>query len=65
MASSGDDRVIFDALEEAQSLYERYLELSRVADLVYDKQEELVPPVISPMELRIVEAPAGFVLNRS
>lgn len=64
MRTSGDDRMIFDALEEAQALYDRYLELSRIADLTQDEQEEPAPPTVTPMEITISQTPAGVVLNR-
>ena len=45
LAPEADDQQAFDAIENAQELYERYLELSRVADIVPDD-----PPAPTPYE---------------
>lgn len=44
MGLTKEDREVLDALEEAGKLYDRYLELSRIADLTPDEPEPEPPP---------------------
>lgn len=45
LAPETEDQQVFDVIENAQELYERYLELSRIADIVPDDA-----PVPAPYE---------------
>ena len=48
-----DDQQIFDAIENAQELYERYLELSRIADIVPDDPPEPAPYEPPPIGIHL------------
>ena len=55
-----------DALENAQELYERYLELSQINKLVPDQQDEdLSPPIPPPLDYGIHDTPIGIVIDHS
>lgn len=63
MGGEKSDQMVFDALENAQELYERYLELSRIADIVpddLDRPSEPGPPSTEPLEIIIHEVPTLF-----
>ena len=63
MGEEQSDQQVYDALENAQELYERYLELSRVADVVPDdlgQPSEPSPPLPQPLELIIRDIPTLF-----
>ena len=48
MGLTKEDREVLDALENAGNLYERYLDLSRIADLTPDKKEKAPGPPPPP-----------------
>ena len=63
MGREGNDQQVYDALENAQKLYERYLDLSRIADIVPDDLDQPSqhgqhgPPSLEPLELIIPDIP--------
>lgn len=63
MDREDSDQQVYDALEKAQRLYERYLELSRIADIVPDDLDQPSqhgqhgPPSLEPLELIIRDIP--------
>ena len=60
------DQQVYDALEDAQKLYERYLELSRIADVVPDDLDQPTqhgPPSLEPLELIIRDVPTYLVVD--
>ena len=64
MGLTKEDREVLDALENAGKLYERYLELSRIADLTPDKREkEPGPPPPPPTDFGFRKRPIGVVVN--
>lgn len=63
MGEEQNDRQVYDILENAQELYEPYLELSRVAEVVPDdlgQPSEPRPPLPQPLELIIRDVPTLF-----
>ena len=55
-----------DALENAQELYERYLELSQITKLVPDQQDKTPsPPIPPPLDYGIHDTPIGIVIDPS
>lgn len=63
MGREESDQQVYDALEDAQKLYDRYLELSRIADIVPDdlgQPSEPGPPSTEPLEMIIHEVPTLF-----
>jgi len=58
-----NDQQVYDALEDAQELYERYLELSRITEIVPDDLDQPAkprPPLPQPLELIIHDVPTLF-----
>lgn len=63
MGEEQSDQQVYDALEKALYLYEPYLELSRVAEVVPDdlgQPSEPRPPLPQPLELIIHDVPTLF-----
>lgn len=63
MGEEQNEQQVYDALENAQELYERYLELSRIAEIVPDdlgQTSEPRPPLPQPLELIIHDVPTLF-----
>ena len=59
-----DNQQVYDALENAQELYERYLELSRITEIVpdsIDRPAKPRPPLPQPLELIIHDIPTLLV----
>lgn len=65
MGLTKEDREVLDALENAGKLYDRYLELSRIADLTPDETEKAPgPPPPNPTDFGFRKRPIGIVINR-
>ena len=63
MGEEQNDQQVYDALENAQELYERYLELSRITEIVPDdlgQTSKPGPPLPQPLELIIRDVPTLF-----
>ena len=59
-----DDQPIFDVLANTQELYERYLELSRIADITPDSAEEAVPYRPPPIGLHVHGRPTVLLVDQ-
>ncbi len=57
LAPETEDQQIFDVIENAQELYERYLELSRIADIVPDDAPAPAPYEPPPIGLHLQPNP--------
>ena len=63
MALTEEDRWMIEVLEHTQALYERYLEVSKVADVVPSLQEAPEFPTMVPMGLVMRDKPIGVVVK--